>query len=105
MSSKDEQQNKEKRVIYLVLMVVVAMIGIGRLWLIQKRQQARMGSMDRFKQSLERISGHPGSRARPTLIASAPQDETAPPTALDPVRREAARARIQARRRATRRAG
>lgn len=90
---------------YLVLMVVVALVGIGRLWLIQRRQQVRLGSMDGFKQSLERISGHTDFRARPTAAPTASPSEEAPPTALDPVRREAARARIQARRRATRRAG
>lgn len=91
--------------IYLVLMVAVAAVGIGRLWLIQKRQQARLGSMDGFKQSLERISGHSRS---PAGLAPAPAESPngpARPTALDPVRREAARARIQARRRAARRAG
>jgi hypothetical protein len=92
-------------VTYLVLMVVLAAIGIGRLWLIQKRQQARLGSMDGFKQSLERISGHSGRPGQPAPVPAQSPEEAVPPTALDPVRREAARARIQARRRAARRAG
>lgn len=87
--------------IYLVLVVVVAALGIARLWLQQRRQQARLFSVTEFRTGMEKISGPPPPRTmqrdrRPTTLA-----RTSPrraPQPLDPQRRAAAKKRIQARR-------
>jgi hypothetical protein len=88
--------------IYLAIMVLVAGAGIARLWLQQRRENARMNSVDGFRDSLQKISSGPANRRRtagPRTQRPAPAIH-APRTQMDPARREAAKRRIEARRRA-----
>jgi hypothetical protein len=99
-------------VIYLVIMFLVAGTGLASLWVQQRRERAHLGSVDGFKDSLERLSAAPTVRPR---RRPAPAARVTPPTArrspgrtpsasrrapMDPARRDAARKRIEARRRA-----
>ncbi|MDQ3962731.1 MAG: hypothetical protein M3277_02300 [Actinomycetota bacterium] len=84
---------------YLIIFMVVTGVGILSLWIHQRRQRSHLGSVDGFRKSLERISSgdiviaddpvpHPvGVRRRASRLEP-----------LDPVRREAARRRLEARR-------
>jgi hypothetical protein len=95
-----------ERVAYLVIMVVIAIVGIGRLWLIQRRHATSLQTVEGFRSSLERLSGDagpspipsPGVRAGATdpqkQLSSDPYREP-----LDPQRRAAAKRRLEARRR------
>lgn len=103
--------------IYLVIMFLVAATGLASLWVQQRRERAHLGSVDGFKDSLERLSAAP--LVRPRRRSASPPRAAAParrrsPSAghpsgrrtsgrhssLDPARRAAARKRIDARRRA-----
>ncbi|HEV3473291.1 MAG TPA: hypothetical protein VG408_08835 [Actinomycetota bacterium] len=84
---------------YLVIFIVVAGAGILALWIHQRRQRSHLGSVDGFRASLERISSSdivvPAKQVtRPTSVR--PKGSRLEP--LDPVRREAARRRLEARR-------
>jgi hypothetical protein len=81
-------------VIYLVILVLVAAFGIFRLWLYQRRQTVRMTSIKGFQDGLRAISPETEVPIQPTQ-ARVPAAQK-----LDPDRREAARRRIEARRRA-----
>ena len=80
--------------IYLVILVLVAAFGIFRLWLYQRRHTVRMTSIKGFKDGLRAISPESELPIRPT------QERAPAAQRLDPDRREAARRRIEARRRA-----
>ena len=89
--------------IYLVLLVVIATIGIGTLVWQQRRQQAHMDSVAGFNQALKAIS--PGEAPRPIRHtprgARRPARGRAPgrPVPLDPQQRAHARRRLEQRRR------
>jgi hypothetical protein len=82
-------------VIYLVILVTVAAVGILRLWLYQRRELARMNSIDGFRKGLRAISPEAELPATPAQ-ASVPQARPS----WDEDRRDAAKRRIEARRRA-----
>lgn len=95
--------------IYLVVMFLVAGTGLAALWLQQRRERAHLGSVDGFKDSLERLSAAPAVRPRrrpAPARAAAPAARRSPGrtphasrrSAMDPARRAAARKRIEARR-------
>ena len=90
--------------IYLVILFAVASVGIGTLWVQQRRQRAHLGSVEGFRASLEKISPHaaPGPFRRAAQAGRRPISRRAPgrPVPLDPARREAARRRVEARRNA-----
>jgi hypothetical protein len=94
-------------VVYLVIIVVIAGAGIGRLWWIQRRHATSLQTVDGFRSSLERLSAQQGLSpdgpvSSPTVKSSAPQGEaTSDPylEPLDPARRAAAKRRLEARRR------
>jgi hypothetical protein len=100
-------------VLYLFIMVLVAAAGITRLWLQQRKDNTRMNSVDGFREGLERIAGQQRPRPqdprqaarRPARRPVAPRRMTSGlrPQPLDPARREAAKRRIEARRRARQR--
>lgn len=97
--------------IYLVILVVASSLAIGRLWLMQRKQRSHLQTVDGFWNSLECLSEDPAPRqqrpespvvrrarrARGTL-SEAPDR----PQPIDPARRQAAKKRIEARRRAMR---
>ncbi len=92
--------------IYLVIMVAVAAAGITRLWLQQRRESARMNTVDGFRESLERISSQQGHRTERVVNRSSTRPgmrTTGRPQPMDPARRAAAKRRIEARRRARQR--
>jgi hypothetical protein len=83
-------------------MVIVAAAGITRLWLQQRREHARLNTVDGFRESLERISASEGPAhrrgdRRPARIEGS---YASPRPPLDPERRAAAKRRIEERRRA-----
>ena len=94
---------------YLVIMLVVAIAGVTRLWIHQRRQHAYLHSVEGFRASLEKMNPYngkvharrssvvPGLRPAPRSSAGRPFRH---PTPLDPTRREAAKSRLEARRRA-----
>jgi hypothetical protein len=90
-------------VVYLVIIVLVAAAGIGRLWLVQRRHATSLQTVDGFRSSLERLSGQaalppePGMRRSP----APPEDQGSDPyrATLSPERRAAAKRRLEARRR------
>lgn len=114
--------------IYLAIIVLVAAAGIARLWLLQHRQRQNLSTVDAFWDGLEKIStptaGLKGldpedaaPRSRPVSggpLESAPVSPGGPLKSaprrparrssreLDPDRRAAAKARLQARRRSSR---
>ena len=99
---------------YLAIMFLLAGAGILRLWLQQRRERSHIDSVDGFRAGLEAISApasHVVSRpARSARPKSHRPSETRRPTtadtttlALDPARREAAKRRLEARRRAVHR--
>jgi hypothetical protein len=86
--------------IYLVIMVVVAAVGIGRLWLQQRRQQARLFSVAEFRNGLDKIAAP--SAAQPAVADRRPPSPRRRPThpaqPMDPARRAAAKRRLEERR-------
>lgn len=93
--------------LYLFIMVAVAAAGITRLWMQQRRMSAKLNTVDGFKQGLEALSApkhRPEVRRQPRTAASRPVATRSlrGPQPLDPARREAAKRRIEARRRAQR---
>ncbi len=89
--------------VYLVIMVLVAAVGIGSLLLQQRRQTAHLDSVEGFRESLRKISPEsaPGPFQQAQVGARRPQARrtTGRAVPLDPKRREAARLRLEARRR------
>ena len=90
--------------IYLAILLAVAGVGIGSLWVQQRRQRAHLETVEGFRQSLEKISPYavPGPFRRAAESGRRPMSRRAPgrPVPLDPARREAARRRVEARRNA-----
>jgi hypothetical protein len=84
--------------IYLIIMVVVAAAGIARLWLQQRRQQARLYSVTEFRTGLEKMS--PPERSVRVERRPVPRRPAGPRKIqpLDPARRAAAKKRLEARR-------
>ena len=88
--------------IYLVLMVVVAAIGIGTLVWQQRRQQAHMDSVAGFNQALRAISPEtrgPMRRSTRPARKPGPRNTHGRPVPLDPKQRAEARRRLEQRRR------
>ncbi|MEA2460821.1 MAG: hypothetical protein QOH90_998 [Actinomycetota bacterium] len=85
--------------IYLSLIVALATAGIARLWMQQRRQRARMFSVTEFRSGLEKMSESDfvGKSSTPRPPTRRRTGET--PQPLDPVRRAAAKQRIEERRR------
>lgn len=93
--------------LYLFIMVAVAAAGITRLWLQQRRESARLNTVDGFREGLEALSA-PKNRVPQRTVrtpAARPQVSRSAggPQPMDPARREAAKRRIEARRRARQR--
>ena len=90
--------------VYLVIMLMVASVGIGTLYVQQRRQRAHLETVEGFRASLEKMAPHamPGPFRRAASPTRRPVSKRAPGRAvpLDPARREAARERVEARRRA-----
>ena len=90
--------------IYVVILLLVAGAGIGSLWAQQRRQRAHLETAESFRSSLEKIAPHaqPGPFRRATRSGRRPAGgrPLGRPVPLDPERREAARRRVEARRRA-----
>jgi hypothetical protein len=109
-------------VVYLIIMVVVAGVGIGRLWLMQRKHATTLQTVDGFRSSLERLSDQPV--APPRQSSTSQPSAASPPRSrslrqsyapaefepddpslaayrqpLDPERRAAAKRRLEARRR------
>jgi hypothetical protein len=95
-----------ERVVYLVIMVVIAIAGIGRLWLIQRRHATSLQTVEGFRSSLERLSAN----SEASFVQSEPRPPRTPDQKdmpvydpyrepLDPQRRAAAKRRLEARRR------
>ncbi|MGH2730305.1 MAG: hypothetical protein ACRDJI_06795 [Actinomycetota bacterium] len=95
--------------VYLVVVVVAALVGTTRLWLIQRRQRNHLVTVDGFWESLEKISSDrppirlPAPRMAPRMRTGSVRPVRGP-APLDPIRRDAARRRIAARRAARSRA-
>ena len=99
---------------YLAIMFLLAGAGILRLWLMQRRERSHIDTVDGFKAGLEAISAptsHVVSRPASTrqrserpVQATRPTRTASPSTlTLDPARREAAKRRLEARRRSVHR--
>jgi hypothetical protein len=113
-------------VLYLIIVLVVAVAGITRLYLMHRRERSQLNTIDGFRESLDRIGWHttprrvaarPDIRARAIARANPPRATTervvtrghrasrpsqgrrTASTRLDPARREAAKRRLEARRR------
>ena len=107
-------------VVYLLIIVVVALAGIMRLWMAQRRHKQPLETVDGFWEGLERISpvpaakqeapvrveNHNGTRPRRSKRPARPQEparrRASRGSELDPERRAAAKARLEARRRSQR---
>jgi hypothetical protein len=74
-------------VVYLVIIVVVAAAGLGRLWWIQRRHATSLSSVDGFRSSLERLAGQQalGSDLAADRLASCSSMEQPRPVATDGV--------------------
>ena len=106
---------EELRMTYLAIMFLLAGAGILRLWLQQRRERSHIDTVDGFKAGLEAISA-PTSHVV-TRPASTPRHRSERPVqvgrpvraagsstlTLDPARREAAKRRLEARRRSVNR--
>ncbi|MDP9224797.1 MAG: hypothetical protein M3P18_13290 [Actinomycetota bacterium] len=57
--------------VYLIIMILVAAAGLGRLWLIQRRQASHLTTVEGFRASLERLS-----EPAPTPPSHAPADRS-----------------------------
>lgn len=110
--------------IYLFIIVLVAAAGITRLWLQQRRERQTLSSVDSFWDGLEKIStpsevwgeltDEDGVRPeqpvqeivmeRPSVPRRTRRPSGRGSREIDPARRAAAKARLEARRRASRRA-
>ena len=101
---------------YLVIMFLLAGAGILRLWLQQRRERSHKDSVDGFRAGLQAISSPsptPQLSSRPAgafrsasdrpSTRRAPATKSAASLSLDPARREAAKRRLEARRRAVHR--
>ena len=93
---------------YLLIMVIVAAVGIARLWILQRRQRSRTNTIDGFQKALGAISkpdraSLQGEGAAVAGPSSSGRGRRSRVRELDPVRREAARRRIEARRASSRR--
>lgn len=92
-------------------MVLLAAAGITRLWLQQRRESARLDSVDGFREGLQKIATQqvgrePITQKRPTRRPARRPVQMGSgmrPQPLDPARRDAAKRRIEARRRARQR--
>lgn len=89
---------------YLIIMALLAAAAIARLWLQQRKVHSHQETVDGFQMALTKISEpnpivRTPRRAAPSPSAdrSRPRRERQP---LDPARREAAKRRLEARRRA-----
>ena len=91
--------------IYLIIMVLVAGIGIGTLLLQQRNQRAHLDSVEGFRASLQKIAPEaapgPFRRAQvgPRRPTGARRRTPGRPVPLDARQRAAARRRLEARRR------
>ena len=108
--------------LYLLIVLFVAAAGITRLYLMHRRERSQLNSIDGFRDSLDRIGWHASPKrvaARPDIRARAvaragtgertvtrshrttarPQRGATRHNRLDPARREAAKRRLEARRR------
>lgn len=94
---------------YLMIIVVAALFGITRLWLLQRRERAHLDSVEGFRSSLEKLSEQSSIYYRPLrrTRASRPATERGGrrPVPLDAERRDAARRRLEQRRRRRARGG
>ncbi|HEX2057534.1 MAG TPA: hypothetical protein VHI71_04115 [Actinomycetota bacterium] len=114
---RDAMSQSGGRVIYLLIMFLVAGTGLATLWVQQRRARAHLETVDGFRSSLEKLAAAPAARTRrrpqaaraaaPRRTATAPAARRGAPahrssrrSSLDPARRAAARKRIEARRRA-----
>jgi hypothetical protein len=114
-------------VLYLTIVLLVAVAGVTRLYLMHRRERSQLNTIDGFRDSLDRIGWHTTPRravaARPDIRARAAARTSAnrptgaertlthnhrtsrtpqvrrSSTRLDPARREAAKRRLEARRR------
>jgi hypothetical protein len=112
-------------VLYLTIVLLVAVAGITRLYLMHRRERSQLNTIDGFRNSLDRIGWHTTPRrvvarpdaARATRSTSSrpvgaersitrnhrtsrsPQVRRSSSNRLDPARREAAKRRLEARRR------
>lgn len=91
---------------YLIFMVLLAAAAIARLWMQQRKEQSHHKTVKGFQTALANISDpHPYARsprkgapaARPSVARARSGRQVQP---LDPARREAAKRRLEARRRA-----
>ena len=92
--------------VYLIIMFSVAAVGIGTLWLQQKRERSHLESSEKFLRSLQKISpdvkpvqrrqGRPVPQGR--RRAGSVRTPSRRPTRSEIARREAARRRVEARR-------
>ena len=92
--------------VYLVLIVAIAIAGIGRLWWIQRRHATSLETVEGFRSSLERLSANSDapflqSEPRPARAAGQEDKPVSDPylEPLDAQRRAAAKRRLEARRR------
>jgi hypothetical protein len=86
-------------VIYLAIMFVVAAVGMGVLWVQQRRERSHLETVESFQSSMAKIS--PEADPRPARKQRKARPEpSGVANQLDPARREAARRRLEARRRA-----
>lgn len=97
---------------YLIILFLLAGAGILRLWLQQRRERSHKDSVDGFRAGLQAISTPTPQRSlRPANTSRAARPSVRPTSAtktgsslsLDPARREAAKRRLEARRRAVHR--
>jgi hypothetical protein len=90
-------------VVYIMILLLVAGAGIGSLWVQQRRQRAHLETSESFRSSLEKIAPHatPGPFGRVAKAGRRPESrrQVGRPVPMDPQRREAARRRVEARRR------
>lgn len=84
--------------VYLAVMFVVAAVGMSVLWVQQRRERSHLETVERFQSSMAKIS--PEAAPRPVKIRKTVRAESTGKGHLDPARREAARRRVEARRRA-----
>jgi hypothetical protein len=87
-------------VIYLAIMFVVAAVGMGVLWMQQRRERSHLETVERFQASMEKISPGAAGPAPVRTRRTVRPDRAGAAKQLDPDRREAARRRLEARRRA-----
>ena len=89
---------------YVVLLVVLATAGIVRLWLQQRKERSHLQTVNGFRSSLQVIAAGPSVRPaardnRPVSRPVATPRTGKRPQPMDPARRDAAKRRLEARRR------